>query len=386
MSSSGGHAARAYGVGPIGQGTHERLLFGLGRHGDGDLFDLGQVEVDVVVGDHVGELFDAGHEFGQVREPGEALLDLEAGALGFELDGGHDLAERARPCGERRGALRVERPGSQIAAHVVQFAHRIGHRRAGGEHDVGAVPLFAQQVALVEHVLAFRGRRHLHAQIGRGDGHPKVLEMVGLVDEEHVDSQALELQSPQRGVVTVLLAGAQTVQGRLDAFSRPFEAFDGGASVSLHRGGVPDRVHVLPDAFLKRAFTACAADMQLAEPALGHDDRVPVAGGHAPPETSGGLGAGCVVIVHDQDACRRIQAHVVGRPLARQMVGHHDHGFARPPQPFGFVHKRAALERFACADHMRDECALVGAQGAGDGVLLVGAQFDAVGDVRCADV
>ena len=151
------HVAVAHAVRPVGQFLHLLLLPVGDGHWDGHLLQFGQWQLDVVVGDHVGELLHRVHQFGQVLEPREPLLDLEAVALGFQFHGGHDLAVGASPCGERVQPLRLEGSGREVALHVVQLAHAVGDRRAGHERDVAAVPGLAQPFAFVEQVLAFRG-------------------------------------------------------------------------------------------------------------------------------------------------------------------------------------------------------------------------------------
>ena len=195
------YVAVAYAVGPVGQFLHLVLLLVGDGHGDGHLFQFGQWQLDVVVGDHVGELLHRVHQFGQVLEAREPLLDLESVAFGFQFHGGYYLAVDASPCGERVEALGLEGSGREVALHVVQLAHAVGDRRAGHERDVAAVSGLAQPFAFVEQVLAFRGGRQLHAQVGGGDGYAEVLEVVGLVDDEHVHAQRLELDARQCLVV-----------------------------------------------------------------------------------------------------------------------------------------------------------------------------------------
>ena len=195
------HVAVACAVGPVGQFLHLVLLLVGDGHGDGHLFQFGQRQLDVVVGDHVGELLHCVHQLGQVLEPREPLFDLEAVAFGLQFHGGHDLSVGPRPCGERVQSLRLEGSGREVALHVVQLAHAVGYRRAGHERDVASVPGLAQPFAFVEQVLAFRGGRQLHAQVRGGDGHAEVLEVVGLVDDEHVHAQRFEFDARQCLVV-----------------------------------------------------------------------------------------------------------------------------------------------------------------------------------------
>lgn len=77
------HVAVAHEVGPVGQLLHLLLLAVGDGHGDGHLLQFGQRQLDVVVGDHVGELLHRVHQFGQVLEAREPLLDLESVASGF---------------------------------------------------------------------------------------------------------------------------------------------------------------------------------------------------------------------------------------------------------------------------------------------------------------
>ena len=99
------------------------------------------------------------------------------------------------------------------------------------------MPGLAQPFAFVEQVLAFRGGRQLHAQVGGCDGHAEVLEVVGLVDDEHVHAKRFELDVRQCLVVARLLAVSQALHGGLGAFARRLQPFDGGVLVAPGLGG-----------------------------------------------------------------------------------------------------------------------------------------------------
>ena len=82
----GGDLAEADGGRPLGQLRHG-LALGLRRLDDDvHVLALRHVQVEVVGGDHVGEGVRRRDELGEVHEAREALLDLEAAALGPHLD------------------------------------------------------------------------------------------------------------------------------------------------------------------------------------------------------------------------------------------------------------------------------------------------------------
>ena len=374
------HVAVAHEVGPVGQFLHLLLLAVGDGHGDGHLLQFGQRQLDVVVGDHVGELLHRVHQFGQVLEAREPLLDLESVAFGLQFHGGYYLAVGASPCGERVEALGLEGSGREVALHVVQLAHGVGDRRAGHERDVASVPGLAQPFAFVEQVLAFRGGRQLHAQVGGCDGHAEVLEVVGLVDDEHVHAKRFELDARQCLVVARLLAVSQALHGGLGAFARRLQPFDGGVLVAPGLGGGLDGLGELVDAGAHVPQPSFLADVQLAEPALRHDHRIPVAGGDPAPEASHRFGVALRVLVHDEDPSGRIEPEHVAGPLVHEVVGDHEHRLGRLAETFRLVGEGDALERLAGSDDVRDEGPLVAAQGAGHRVLLMRTQGDAVGD------
>ncbi len=126
----------------------------------------------------------------EFREP---LFDLVSAAFRFDLDAFDDAAVRVGPAGERLHALRLEQVGSEVALHVVQLGHGIGYRRAGREHDVASMSRLAQVLALVEQVLAFLRGGDVHAGHADRGGDGEVLELVGLVDEQHVHAEVLEV-------------------------------------------------------------------------------------------------------------------------------------------------------------------------------------------------
>ena len=242
------------------------------------------------------------------------------------------------------------------------------------------MPGLAQPFAFVEQVLAFRGGRQLHAQVRGGDGHAEVLEVVGLVDDEHVHAQRFELDARQRLVVAGLLAVAQELHGGLGAFARRLQPFDGRVLVAPGLGGGLDGLGELVDAGAHVPQPAFLADVQLAEPAFRHDHRVPVAGGDPSPESARRFGVALRVLVHDEDPAGRVEPEHVAGPLVHEVVGDHEHRLGRLAEAFRLVGEGDALERLAGSDDVGDEGSLVAAQGAGHRVLLMRTQDDAVGD------
>lgn len=81
----------------------------------------------------------------------------------------------------------------QVALHGVELRHRVGHRRARGEHRAASAGLLVEDAALHEQV----GRLH---GLALGDAadvshlgvEEQVLVVVGLVHEDPVDAELLE--------------------------------------------------------------------------------------------------------------------------------------------------------------------------------------------------
>ena len=204
--------------------------------------------------------------------------------------------------------------------------------------------------------------------------------MVGLVDDEHVHAKRFELDARQCLVVARLLAVSQALHGGLGAFARRLQPFDGGVLVASGLGGGLDGLGELVDAGAHVPQPSFLADVQLAEPALRHDHRIPVAGGDPAPEASHRFGVALRVLVHDEDPSGRIEPEHVAGPLVHEVVGDHEHRLGRLAEAFRLVGEGDALERLAGSDDVGDEGSLVAAQGAGHRVLLMRTQGDVVGD------
>lgn len=116
---------------------HQRLdlgeLFGRRRDRDRVALELGEVEVEVVGGHDVAVAVERAHELGEVLEPREASLDIQAAALGLGLQGLGDLAEGLGPRAEVRDPLAVQQVRREVALHVVELGHRVRDGRARGE-------------------------------------------------------------------------------------------------------------------------------------------------------------------------------------------------------------------------------------------------------------
>ena len=91
---------------------HERvhgLFLRFGRlDGDGDHVAVGHVQVKLVGGQQVRVVVERAHQFGQVVEFREPLLDLVSAAFRLDLDAFDDAAVRVGPAGERCHALGSE--------------------------------------------------------------------------------------------------------------------------------------------------------------------------------------------------------------------------------------------------------------------------------------
>ena len=274
--------------------------------------------------------------------------------------------------------------------HVVQFGHGIGHGRAGREHDVRSPALIAQVFALVEQVLAFLRGRDVHAgHADRGrDG--EVLELVGLVHEQHVHAKVLEVDP-----VLVVLAATERAELAVDARAVLLVLFDGLAQVLLHLadlvlqlfGGevVAVRLRGL-DAFEHFALApvevplpAFGTDVHALERVLTDDDRVPVAASDLCPEACRAL-AGAVRLGHGEYVRVRVEREEVLGPLFGQMVRHDDHGLGGLAETFRLMACGHAGERLAGAHDVGDERAFLGLQDPRDGFALVAVQVDVAAD------
>lgn len=256
--------------------------------------------------------------------------------------------------------------------------------------------LFAQELALVEQVLAFGRGRHVHAGHADGGGDGEVLVLVRLVDEQHVHAEVLEIQP-----VLAFVHASQALEPAVDAHAVLLRLFDGLVQASFHladlvlqllggevvavRPGCLDALEHLPFAGLEVTASAFGADVHALERVLADDDRVPVPGGDLGPEPFGAL-AGAVRLGHRQDVRVRVERQVVLRPLFGQVVRHDDHRFGRPAEAFRLVARGDAGEGLAGAHDVRDERALVGLQDPRDGPALVRVQVDAAGDAREREV
>ena len=214
---------------PLHERVHGLFLRFGGFDRDGHHLAVRHVEVELVGGQQVRVVVERAHQLGKVMEFREPLLDLVSAAFRLDLDAFDDAAVRVGPAGERLHALRPEQVGREIALHVVQFGHGIGYRRAGREHDVRSPTLLAQVLALVEQVLAFLRGRDVHAGHADRGGDGEVLELVRLVDEQHVHAEVLEVDP-----FLVAFAAAQRLELVVDAHAVLLGLFDGPVEAFLH--------------------------------------------------------------------------------------------------------------------------------------------------------
>ena len=77
-------------------------LFGSGRYGDMDFLAIGHLEVHILLRDDIRKGSIGAHELGKVMELREALFQLEAVALRFNLHRVLNRPERERPGRKRR--------------------------------------------------------------------------------------------------------------------------------------------------------------------------------------------------------------------------------------------------------------------------------------------
>ena len=116
--------------------------------------------------------------------------------------------ERGRPRVEVLHLVAAQGVHLQVALHGEHLRHRVGDRRARGEHHAAALVALLDKLHLQEQVeRPFAGglRQAGHA-VHLGDV-KEVLELVGLVHEEPVDAQLLEGQR-----VVLAVAGGEGFQ------------------------------------------------------------------------------------------------------------------------------------------------------------------------------
>ena len=258
-------------------------------------------------------------ELGQVGERREPGLYLEAGALRLELERGGLPSEHRRPCVEAVQPGERERLRLQVALHVVDLGHAVGHGRPRREHDPLVARPLVDPARLVEHVgraLAVAGLQAGHVSHLRL--REQVLIVVGLVDEDAVDAQVGEVEHVVLVVLTRLL------ETRLEALPAPLELLDGEPLRGVVRhprlvDGVLD-----PDLFLLDvAGLQLGRQRDLGELRLGHDDRVPVARRDARHE------ALAVVLLEvgvggHEDRRLRVEPHELDAPLPYQVLRHRE--------------------------------------------------------------
>ena len=370
------HARVAAGVDLLAA-LHQRLdlgeLFGRRRDRNRVALELGEVEVEVVGGHDVAAAVERAHELGEVLEPREASLDIQAAALGLGLQGLGDLAEGLGPRAEVRDPLAGQQVRREVALHVVELGHRVRDGRARGEHDVVAAPVAAEVFALHQKVLALGGVAGLHAR-HRAARHREVLEVVGLVDEYRVAADLLERRALERlGGVFLLKRfelALELVAHALDLLDR--EVLLVGAVLEFHQPGFLELV----DARRERGLLRRIGHLKFLETAEADDDGIPVARGGLSPEASHRVGVLRRGVREDEQLRVWVELEVVGGPLLGEVVRHDDHRLAGAPQALELVHGGDAGEGLAGADRVRDQRALAVLDDARHGVALVLPELD----------
>ena len=357
------HRPGPHRLGPLGQaghvvpqgraGRHHHRLgpaAGHGRHREGQ----------VLCRADVGHLAVQADEFGHVLEPGEAGLHAVAAAVGRQLERGDGAAERRRPRVEGGQVGAVQHVGLQERLHGPQLGDGVGHRRGGGERRHPRAAGAPQRPQLGVEVLGPPRARHAHT-LDRGV-HPAVFERVRLVAEHVVHARLLEAHA-----VVLGLGGEQAPVGLLELGQAPLEALDADA---LARPGLGHRGAQAPQVLVEVGGVEVAPEGDTAEPGVGEDHAVPVAGGAAGHELLAAL-LGQPLPVGDEQLGCRVELEPLTRELLEHVVGHHHGRLGRHSQPAQLHGRHHHRRRLAGAHHVRQQHPAVG-EDAGHGIALVG--------------
>ena len=256
----------------------------------------------------------------------------------------------------------------QVALHGVELRHRVGHRRARGEHRAASAGLLVEDAALHEQV----GRLH---GLALGDAadvshlgvEEQVLVVVGLVHEDPVDAELLEREHVVLvGLVSEL--GESHVQALLrDLHLLHAEPF---AVLRLDLGYAVGELGDL--ALYERSLTLHRYGYLL-ELGVPHDHAVPVPRGDAGAEAPAVAPLEVALGGHQQIG-GGVEPQPFRRPLPREVVRHDEQGLGAKPYAPQFHGGRRHGECLA-RSHLVGEKRVFPVEDAGDGVSLVRPQL-----------
>ncbi|QRE00577.1 hypothetical protein [Pseudomonas phage Itty13] len=281
----------------------------------------GEHAVDVRAVHHVGEGAVALHQLRHVHEFREPAVHLVLAGR-RQLPVGHDLAEHARPGVEVAQALALQVHIVEIPLHGVHLGHGVADRRAGGEDHVAAAGGLQHLPDLQEQVgrLLAAGLRAQACDAVHGGGEREVLELVRLVHEQGVHAQLAPVQA------VVLVVGVdQLLQLLLQGVAALLRLLDVPAVLAVHLTHQLDGGVEVIDLLLNECGLLVRLHLDLAETCVRDDHRVPVAGGD-PGEQALAVLLLEVLLGRREHVGARVELGEVGRPLADEVVRHHEHG------------------------------------------------------------
>ena len=293
-----------------------------------DLFGVDALQVGH--GHRIGDLLVHLQQLGQVVERGQhgALLDLAGGGVFVaRLDRGECL----HPGIELLHAARGQRVRVQVAQQRIHLDHRVRDRRARRAGDPAARSL--QQAHLHEEVKRLLGAlRRAHAgHVGERGRILEVLELVQLIDRQVVNPHVLEGDDV---VARLVLQVADLLHALcdavLDAAHAPTVALT--LLAALGRLCLRQRSLEVLDLAADELELGFARDRNEAKGRMPHDDRIELAGRN-PCEQAAAVGLLEVFFGGREDVRARVELDPVSRPLADQVVRHHNDWLLREAQP-----------------------------------------------------
>ncbi|AAL49571.1 unknown [Sinorhizobium phage PBC5] len=336
------------------------------------LADRGELRLDVVVGDDIGEAQIMLHQLGHVHELREAAVELVLSRR-RQLPIRHHLAEHLRPSVKVRDAEITQHGLVEVAHDREHFGHGVAQRGTGEEHDVIAVGAFQDETALHEQIgglLAACRVAEPRDALHRG-GIGEVLELVHLVDIERIHAELVE------GQPIVLFAGVeQPFHLGLEIVAPLRELGDVAAFLARGTTQRRDRVLKIVHLRLNEPCLILSIHADTAERRVRDNNRVPVSGGDASEQALAVLLLE-ILLSRRQDLGARVELDEIGAPLSHEVVGNHEHRLAGLSDASLFHRRCNGGKRLAGAHGM------VGERGtalhrAPDEALLVRAQLDDV--------